>query len=201
MPNRRLVGGIVRHLAIWIMLAAVVLAGGAAPANAGSHYDQPEFAYDELSNTTGVGTVAVGELAAQPVPSAGGAAGSPYDSSGYLYATNAIPRLGSLGDEVAAARAHLRSIPDALEYGPNRAMLNSIDDAIASGRPLTAAERNFLDHELLEASYVGRGMSQEAAHALTLESVPAASNYSPSVIQQFPDHFSDYYFDYWGISR
>lgn len=44
-------------------------------------------------------------------------------------------------------------------------------------------------------------MSQEAAHALTLETVPAASNYSPEVIQQFPDHFSDYYFNYWGISR
>ncbi len=109
--------------------------------------------------------------------------------------------MGSVGDEVAAARSHLGTIPDALEYGPNRAMLNSIDDAAASGRPLTTAERNFLDHELLEAGYVGQGMTPEAAHALTLQTVPAASNYSPAVIQQFPDHFSDYYFDYWGISR
>ena len=112
-----------------------------------------------------------------------------------------IPRLGSVAEELAVTRAHLATIDGALEFGPNRAMLSLIDDAAASGRPLTTAERNFLDHELLEASLVGPGFSQEAAHILTYETVPIASNYSPAVIRQFPHAFSNYYRNFHRIAE
>jgi len=107
----------------------------------------------------------------------------------------------SIAGDLAAAERHLASIPDALEYGPNRAMLDSIRSANTAGRPLTAAERTFLDHELLEAQLVRGGLSQEAAHASVLKVYPPGSNYSPEVIKEFSDHFSDAYFQYWGITR
>jgi len=219
----RLAPGVVRAcLGALALLLAVVGLSLSSPASAAGHASGPNYSYDAVANIAALKTLTPctdtvprvaarhevvatrAVLAASPAgaavpaqPAAGLSYGQPSD----LVAPSGIPRLGSVGDEVAAARAHLGTIPDALEYGPNRAMLDSIGDAVASGRPLTTAERNFLDHELLEASYVGQGMTQEAAHALTHQTVPVASNYSPAVIQQFPDHFSDYYFNYWGISR
>jgi hypothetical protein len=107
----------------------------------------------------------------------------------------------SIASDVAAAERHLGSIPEAPEYWPNRAMLDSIRGANAVGRPLSAAERAFLDHELLEARLTSGGVSREAAHQAVLKVYPPGSHYSPEVTKEFSDHFSDAYFNYWGISR
>lgn len=107
----------------------------------------------------------------------------------------------SIAGDLAAAESHLATIPDALEFGPNKAMLESIRSAIDTGRSLTAAERTFLDHELLEAQLVRSGLSLEAAHAEVLNVYPPGSNFSPEVIKEFSDHFSNAYFQFWGITR
>jgi hypothetical protein len=116
-------------------------------------------------------------------------------------ATSAIPRLGSVAEDLAAAETHLGTIVDALEWGPNRAMLDSIKQAQSSGRALSAAERSFLDHELLEAKLVSGGMAQPIAHQAVLKQVPLGSNYSPEVLRRFSEWFSQPYFDYWGLKK
>jgi hypothetical protein len=78
-------------------------------------------------------------------------------------------------------------------------MGSKIEEAIASGRPLTAAEQNFMTHELTEARAVADGLSQEAAHAAALETHPLFMNYSPEVIQNFPDLFNSNWRKAWGI--
>src|SRR4029453_6182975 len=76
-------------------------------------------------------------------------------------------RGGAAARDLWTAERHLASIPDALEFAPNKAMLDSIRSANAAGRPLAQAERTFLDHELLEAKLVKGGQSlAEAYHAV-----------------------------------
>ena len=149
MPNRRLVSGVVRHLAIWVMLAAVVLLGGTAPANAGSHYDQRGFAYDGPSNTTGIGIVSVGELAARPVPSAAGAAGFLYDSSAYLIATNGT----AVADDVPTV---------VFSRGRAPGIAQNFDDAVANGAP---TQLNRVDAAIRDANRRAALRGQPAAPA------------------------------------
>lgn len=113
----------------------------------------------------------------------------------------AIPRLGSVGDDLAAAERHLATLPDGLTHPPNRRMLEMIREADTTGRPLSEAERSFLDHELLEEKLVSQGMSQEAAHIEVLRWIPLGSNYSPEVILAYGEWFSKPYFEYWGIRK
>jgi RHS repeat-associated protein len=108
---------------------------------------------------------------------------------------------GNVAKDLATARAHLGTIDDALAFGPNRAMLNSIEGAVATGRQLSAAERAFLNHELLEANYVAGGMEQSLAHVKVLQTIPVGSNYSPAVLVQFSEWFSQAYFDFWGMVK
>ncbi len=103
--------------------------------------------------------------------------------------------------DLAAAERHLAMIPDALQYGPNKAMLVSIRSTNAADDALSAAQRTFLDHELLEAALVRGGLSQEEAHQAVVTVFPHGSNYSPDVIRQFSTYFSDTYFKYWGMTR
>jgi hypothetical protein len=107
----------------------------------------------------------------------------------------------SLAEDLVLAELHLASIHDALEYAHNKAMLDSIRNAQATGRSLSAAERTFLDHEILEAQLMRTGLSQEEAHQAVLKVYAPGSNYSPEVIKEFSEYFSDVYFKYWGISR
>ena len=94
----------------------------------------------------------------------------------------------------------LTLIPDAVEFPPNAAMLASIDEAVATARDLTAAERTFLDFELLVADHVSRGLTVEEAHELARSAVPAGSNYAPDVMRNHPTYFSETHFAYWGIT-
>jgi hypothetical protein len=98
--------------------------------------------------------------------------------------------------EIDAVETHLSQFG---EYGPNDAMVSRIRDAVAEGRPLDLAERNFMQHELTEAELMGRGMSQEAAHEASLTTHDLYANYHPDVIQQFPDLFNSNWFKYWGL--
>jgi RHS repeat-associated protein len=115
--------------------------------------------------------------------------------------TFAAEKANSVADDLAAAQSHLGSIPDALDYPPNKAMLDSIRSAGAVGESLTTAQRTFLDHELLEAQLMRAGLSQEEAHQAVLAVYPPGSNYSPEVIKEYSGYFSDTYFKYWGIDR
>jgi RHS repeat-associated protein len=84
-----------------------------------------------------------------------------------------------------------------LDDPANSAMVDRIQSAIDSGRPLTEGEQNFMTHELNEASLVNDGMSQEAAHEIASGMHPPFSNYDPSVISQFPELFNENWSHYW----
>lgn len=107
----------------------------------------------------------------------------------------------SVADEVGAARSFLLTELGRIWGTHMEAMFASVDEAIASGRSLTLSERNFLDHELLEASYVAAGMSQRAAHDRVHESIPPGANFSPHVIVEFQDRFGPQNFVYWGLTK
>ena len=111
-----------------------------------------------------------------------------------------ISEFGSLVEEVAAARSFLEEVLGPIDSEDIVAMLDSIDEAIVSGRSLNLAERNFLDHELLEAQLVASGTPQPAAHLETLLTVPRGSDFSPSVLvnPDVPSPSVDLAF--WGLS-
>lgn len=108
---------------------------------------------------------------------------------------------GSIADQVAAARRFLLDELGRIWGAHMEAMFESVDDAVAAGRPLTLAERNFVDHELLEASFVAEGMTQYDAHHRVHESIPPGANFSPHVIVEFQDRFGPENFRYWGLTK
>jgi RHS repeat-associated protein len=113
----------------------------------------------------------------------------------------ATASIAGVANDLVLAEQHLASIAGGLTFAPNRAMLDLIHAAIGVGRPLSQAERNFLDHELLEAQYVRDGMTQAQAHEAVYQVYPPGSNYSPDVMRQLPEYFNAGDRSYWGIKR
>jgi RHS repeat-associated protein len=99
-------------------------------------------------------------------------------------------------DDLGTVREYLSS-QGFLDDPANNAMVDRIQSAIDSGRPLTEGEQNFMTHELTEANLVNDGMSQEAAHEIASGTHPPFSNYDPAVISQYPDLFNENWFHYW----
>lgn len=102
--------------------------------------------------------------------------------------------------DLQAVREHLGSLPDdALDYPPNAAMLERIQEAMSNGQALTYAENNFMAHELTEAALMAEGMSQDEAHDIAMLEHPNFANYDPEVVQQFPELFNSNWFAFWDI--
>ena len=85
------------------------------------------------------------------------------DGAEAVIATNAagLSSVATNGIEadLALAREHLTGLgPEVIGDPANQAMLASIEDAIAAGRPLTSTELNFLQHELTEAALMAEGV-------------------------------------------
>lgn len=110
-----------------------------------------------------------------------------------------VPGLGS-AKNLATVERHLGSI-DALDFPPNRAMLDRVADAQRSGRQLTQGEQNFMRHELTEAEAKATGVSQAEAHRIASQTHPTYANFDPAVIRAYPEHFNSNWFAYWGIER
>lgn len=107
----------------------------------------------------------------------------------------------TIAAEVDAARQFLIA-----EFGRVRGramelMFAAVDEAVATTRPLTLAERNFLDHELLEAAHVAAGSSQRDAHLMVHEVIPPGANFSPHVLVELHDYFGPENFLYWGLTK
>jgi RHS repeat-associated protein len=93
---------------------------------------------------------------------------------------------------------HLDNI-GALDHPPNAAMLERLQEAISSGRPLTPGETNFMIHELTESSLMDRGVEQDMAHQMAGEMHRTFANYDPEVIKQYPEWFNSNWRAYWNI--
>ncbi|MFQ6199565.1 RHS repeat-associated core domain-containing protein [Streptomyces sp. NPDC000405] len=87
-----------------------------------------------------------------------------------------------------------------LDHSPaNDAMIDGIRQGMADGRSLSEGEQNFMRHELTEAGLMDGGMPYEGAHDLALQTHPLMKNYTPEVIDQFPELFNNNWRRAWGM--
>jgi hypothetical protein len=97
----------------------------------------------------------------------------------------------------------LQAVSDHLQqfgsWGPNDAMISGIQEAMDAGSPLSEGQINFMTHELTEKGLMDDGMDYEAAHAQALETHPLFMNYTPEVIDQFPEAFNNNWRAAWGL--
>ncbi|WP_131765160.1 hypothetical protein [Candidatus Protofrankia californiensis] len=101
-------------------------------------------------------------------------------------------------DDLTRITDHLGR-PD-LDHSPaNDAMIERIHQSMTDGRPLSEGELNFMQHELTEAELMDGGMSYEDAHELALQTHPLMKNYTPEVIDQFPEMFNNNWRRAWGM--
>jgi RHS repeat-associated protein len=70
--------------------------------------------------------------------------------------------------------------------GANDQMIARIRGNIANGQPLSGAQVNFMEHELLEKSLMDGGMGYKAAHTEALKVHPAGQNYDIDIIDNDP---------------
>ncbi|WP_146088336.1 hypothetical protein [Actinacidiphila yanglinensis] len=101
-------------------------------------------------------------------------------------------------DHLARVVRHLAR-PELDRFGPNDAMVTGIRQALTAGRPLGEGEVNFLRHQLTESALMDGGASAEDAYEAALRSHPAARNYSPEVIDRFPELFNNAWRRAWGM--
>ncbi len=87
-----------------------------------------------------------------------------------------------------------------LDHAPqNDAMINQVREAMEEGRPLSEAEENFMKHETTEAKLMDDGMPYDDAHEIALEQHPLFKNYSPEVIEKYPEYFNNRWREAWGM--
>lgn len=110
-----------------------------------------------------------------------------------------LPQAGDFTlDHLTRVVRHLTR-PELDRFGPNDAMVDAIRRALTTGRPLAEGEVNFLRHQLTESALMDGGASAEDAYEAALRSHPAARNYSPDVIDRFPDLFNNAWRRAWGM--
>jgi hypothetical protein len=81
----------------------------------------------------------------------------------------------------------------------NDLMIERLRVALKLNKPLTGADAIFYTHEISEAIYVSKGMSQEIAHdtALAKYQVSPYSLYHPEVIEAIPSYFGPGWKQFW----
>jgi len=87
------------------------------------------------------------------------------------------------------------------EWPANQAMIDRLSAQL--GEVVTGADANFYTHELMEANFMGSGMTYDEAHtlAIQIEGVSPFSLYHPEVIEQCPECFNANWRAYWGIDQ
>ena len=75
----------------------------------------------------------------------------------------------------------------------NAGMMQRLQSSFAAGQRVTGADANFYFHEASESTFMGNGLSYDAAHAAALQKygVSPFSLYAPEVIQANPTLFNN----------
>ncbi len=130
------------------------LTGGELVACASDLISRDSTAAERGSATTCVlGTLLGAKKAADTVMSAANRVDNAIPTNGRIALEN------GLESDLALAREHLAGLgPEVLGDPANQGMLSSIDNALATGRPLTSTELNFIRHELTEAELFAEGV-------------------------------------------
>jgi hypothetical protein len=82
------------------------------------------------------------------------------------------------------------------------AMVQRLENALASGKRVSGADAIFYTHELAEATMMARGILYEEAHAAALKKygVSPLSVFHPDVIRSLPPGYLNYrWYQFWGI--
>lgn len=118
-------------------------------------------------------------------------------------ASSAGPAAGRVESASIYTPEHLARVVDhlgRLDHAPqNDAMVDGIRQAMAAGRPLSEGEVNFLRHEITEAELMDGGMPYDDAHRRALQTHPLMRNYTPDVINRYPELFNNNWRRAWGM--
>jgi hypothetical protein len=82
------------------------------------------------------------------------------------------------------------------------AMVQRLENALASGKRVSGADAIFYTHELAEATMMAKGILYEEAHAAALQKygVSPLSVFHPDVIRSLPPGYLNYrWYQFWGI--
>ena len=106
-------------------------------------------------------------------------------------------------DGLNEVRNHLTNDVDGLDFEPNKAMMNKIEEMLANNQELTGAYKDFYEHELTESMLMKQGYDYNIAHNMALEihNVQPQALYSPEIVQEYSKWFNKSDFEYWGISK
>ena len=106
-------------------------------------------------------------------------------------------------DGLDKLRKHLTDDVDGLDFEPNKAMMNKIEEMLSDNQKLTGAYKDFYEHELTESMLMKQGQGYNAAHnmALKIHGVQPQALYSPEIIQDYPKWFNKSDYEYWGIKK
>lgn len=106
-------------------------------------------------------------------------------------------------DGLNEVRRHLTNDVDGLDFEPNKAMMNKIEEMLSANQELTGAYKDFYEHELTESMLMQQGHGYNEAHNMALEihNVQPQALYSPEIVQEYSKWFNKNDFEYWGITK
>ena len=132
------------------------------------------------------------------VAEAGGKGKVKIESAGESGSKSHIQNLDGLNE----VRNHLTNDVDGLDFEPNKAMMNKIEEILSNNQKLTGAYKDFYEHELTESILMKQGYGYNDAHNMALEihNVQPQALYSPEIVQEYSKWFNKNDFEYWGIS-
>ena len=105
-------------------------------------------------------------------------------------------------DGLNEVRKHLTNDVDGLDFEPNKAMMEKIEEMLSNSQELTGAYKDFYEHELTESVLMKQGYGYNDAHNMALEihNVQPQALYSPEIVQEFSKWFNKSDYEYWGIT-
>ena len=92
---------------------------------------------------------------------------------------------------------------DGLDFEPNKAMMNKIEEKLSGNQELTGAYKDFYEHEPTESMLMQQGHGCNDAHnmALDIHNVQPQALYSSEIVQEYSKWFNKSDFEYCGINK
>lgn len=99
-------------------------------------------------------------------------------------------------DGLNEIRKHLTNDVDGLDFEPNKAMMEKIEEMLSNNQELSGAYKDFYEHELTESMLMKQGYGYNDAHNIQPQAL-----YSPEIVQEFSKWFNKSDYEYWRITK
>lgn len=105
-------------------------------------------------------------------------------------------------DGLNEVKNHLINDVDGMDYEPNKAMLQKIEELLSDNQELTGAYKDFYEHELTKSLLMKEGYDYNEAHNIALEihNVEPQALYAPEVVEGYYKWFNKGDYEYWGVT-